>query len=289
LQLNSTQLSGHTTPGQHRRAPFIRSVNVALDIPARLWTIYTYSFRTRRYALFFRFLSSVFCFTLPYASLSLVYQHLATTLQRAHIGRRVYTLVFQQLSFIQHTYPSVTPKTVRYNLADSISDTSHVYKLLQRTREEQRSFAEYHPATLLSLSLRELSAFLFNRGLIPCRLAIQSILPCRCADLRSPASLDSSFLFRLVALAPFGLRILVSYASFATRLVSSPQVQLRPSFHPLLDCASAELTVDSNLRAYTPAMDSESRRFHLLFLVLSPVPFHLQVPIRASVMSLSTC
>jgi len=51
-------------PGQHRNAPFILSIDVALDIPARLWTIATYSLCTLS-----SFFLSLVSFTFQYHTL----------------------------------------------------------------------------------------------------------------------------------------------------------------------------------------------------------------------------
>jgi len=122
---------------------FIRSVNIALDTPARLWTIHTHPFRTLS-----AFDFSLVSFTLQhYTPPSWFSDDIIACPRRL---RRLHPR-FSTVPYIQHTYPSATPKTLRYNLV------------------EQRSCAEYHPHT--HLSQRDLLSFLFHSRLLPCRLA----------------------------------------------------------------------------------------------------------------------
>jgi len=166
--------------------------NIALDIPARLRLfilaifVCSLSFFLSFFVFFFLFCS---VFYLTYHTLT---ARLATFIDditaRPRRPTRLHPHLRQSL-FVQHTDPSVTPKTVRYNLVihDSISDISHVYKLTQKTREEQRSCR-----IPLSLSFLSFCAISQLFSLIAGHLTVQSVSPRRHVDLRSPLPLFSS-------------------------------------------------------------------------------------------------
>jgi len=185
-------------PGQHCSALHStnhRRVGTLLFVLDRLVLLLTY-------ALFF--VSS-----LPY---SIIRHPLVSTfiddITAGPLARRPMPLHprFQQFPFTQHSYLSVTLKTIQYELAiqDLISDTSHVYKVAHRTHVAHvlafGASSEFYFLPLFS-PLCELSAF-FSHSFLSCRLAISSVLPCPHSPSRPRLSLP---LFSCV-FAPPGLR-----------------------------------------------------------------------------------